>query len=498
VSAKKKKKIQPQPAKKILPQKKESTFCAILPTIIAVLVLAALIIKPQSLNKREMYSVDEMLYNMMANQMTVDLTDYNAIGYYDQAMKHNPGAHLPDYFKKPIFKHPPLYSVILMIPKRFGFIRLWHANYFSFYLSLLLSVAVYFITKWLYDDRTALFAFAIILIEPVTWICSLRVWMECSLALFMWLSLMFFVAGLKNDKHYIFSGIFLGCAMLTKYPGALVAPIIILFVVFFRPDVLKNKKFYLIFGIAGLMFLPWIIWNIRVYGDFFSTLLYHGNDVSIGKILGVIKTIIFSILAILVISGAGFVAYKGYFYKAQKLIFGTRWVRILIGALLICLLFSIKNIRQGAMESVLLNQLPPVSNLFPSIFADGPWFFYFEQLLKMSPFFILAYLAVFNIGSQKDGDKLLIISLAVIMSFYIIWGNYQSRYIVSAIPALIILAARSFWLLWILPEKINKPVFTKAMRIMLSGVFIYFVVKTLIVDMKVAAVLYGNGYYTYF
>ena len=49
--------------------------------------------------------------------------------------------------------------------------------------------------------------------------------MECVLSLLMNLSFFFFITGWKKENHFILSGVFLGLAALTKYVGALAAPV---------------------------------------------------------------------------------------------------------------------------------------------------------------------------------------------------------------------------------------------------------------------------------
>ena len=476
------------------PNKKESLFATLLPTLIVIVLLFSLFIKPRDINKRETYSVDEIILNRMANQVIVSLKDYNTISYYEDAKRRDPNWNLPDYFQKPLFKHPPVYCFLLTLPKRFGFRTLPGANYFSFCLALLLPLVVFFMAQKLYREAVSMLAFLFLSIEPVYWICSLRVWMECTLGIFMCLSLLFFVMGWKEEKYYPVSGIFLGLAMLTKYPGVLVAPIILTFSAIYKPELFRNKKFYMIFVTAFLLFLPWIIWNIDVYGNFLSNISIHSDRPFISKIVSLAKNPLIWLAGFAVIA----FSYKGYFAKAEKTVMNKRISGILAGALLLAFMFSLKGMQRSFMESFSLNALPPVSNMFPSIFGKEPWFFYFGQLLKMSPFYIFSYLGIFLINSKSDGDKLLLISVFFIFLFYIQWGNYQSRYILTAVPILALLGARTFFWLWDSVKNVKNLPLKRSLHYGLTFLLIYCMVKTIFVDVKVASMLLGQGYFTYF
>ena len=116
----------------------------------------------------------------------------------------------------------------------------------------------------------------------------------------------------------------------------------------------------------------------------------------------------------------------------------------------------------------------------------------------MSPLFILSYFGIFFFNSKSKGDKLLLISVFVILLFYIKWGNYQSRYILPALPALAILAVRSFFCLWDTLPRVKNLFWQRLCRGSLISLLTYFVLKTIIVDIKLSAALLGQGYFTYF
>ncbi|MFC1667485.1 glycosyltransferase family 39 protein [Candidatus Omnitrophota bacterium] len=479
----------------------------LLVALMFIVLLFSIFIKPKSLETRMILSFDEILYNKMANQIRIDLTDYNGLSFYKYIKRRNPNLTLPGYFTKPLFKHPPMYSLILTLPKRLGFEKPKEANYFSFYVALLLPFLAFFIAWQLFDKRTAFFAFLFLSIEPVYWLCSLRVWMGCTLTLFMYLSILFFILGWKNDKYYILSGVFLGFSLLTKYTGVLVAPIILIFAATYKPELFRNIKFYLIFIIAFLIFMPWIIWNIKVYGNFLSTIMFHkdtSTDILNKDALFMDKLTLLiekpHYMIFLLLSGLAmyWVAFKGYIARIEQGIRRNEILSVAAVVLFLIFIFSLKDVKQGFIETILLNKLPPISQDYPNPFINEPWSFYIGHFLKMSPIFILSYLGLFFLNSRNEGDKLLLVAVLLIFLFCIIWKGNQSRYALSAIFALTILASRSFFWFWDALGRIREIFFRRLLKSMSICVIFYFFLKTAIVGIKLTTTFGGEGYFTYF
>jgi len=485
--------------KKAKSNTKKPAFILIITFLIAIILLLSIFFKPIKLKSRELYSIDESLYNKIAAQLAVNIFDYNSFSYYEYIKVAKPQKEPPAYLKKPLFKHPPLYCLLLSIPKKLGLNAIAHVNYFSFYISLLLLIAVFFIAKKLYGNRIAFLAFLFLSIEPIYRICSLRLWLECTMVLFIYLALLFFVLGWKKNEYYSLSGLALGLGMLTKYPAALIVPVILIFSAIYKPELFKNIRFYMIFIIASLIFMPWVIWNIAVYGSFLQNLTMHGNSILITKIFSLFKNPGFIILLLFSLFAFCFAASKEYFVKIGQLIKKKNRSVFLIATLLLISLFSIKYMRQAFVESFLLDKVPLVTTLCPSIFAKEPWFFYLGRILQMSPLFILSYLSLYFMGSKLKEDKLLLITVFVTLLFYIGWGNYQSRYILAAIPALMILASRSFFWVWDKLGQVKKgPLSIEFLRSLLICLVGYFALKTLIIGKNLGMAFLGDYYFTYF
>ena len=78
-----------------------------------------------------------------------------------------------------------------------------------------------------------------------------------------------------NAKDWVILGIIVGLGCLNKYQTVLLVIPMAIWAGIFRPQVYKNKFFYIAFTIATLIFLPHFLWLIRY--DFFPLLYYNGE-----------------------------------------------------------------------------------------------------------------------------------------------------------------------------------------------------------------------------
>jgi hypothetical protein len=110
--------------------------------------------------------------------------------------------------------------------------------------------------------------------------------------------------------------------------------------------------------------------------------------------------------------------------------------------------------------------------------------------------YLFSYLSIFFILGKNKGDYLLLLSSAWVLIAFILLGNYQSRYILPAVPFLILLSAR--WLvwaydqlsLWTSPQTTGGILKSEIGRIFAKTIFIalvlYSLLKTLRVDWLIA------------
>ncbi len=143
---------------------------------------------------------------------------------------------------------------------------------------------VWSIGRMLYDEKTALLAFAMQAVSIQYFGCKQYASPEIPLSFFFTLCLYFFLKGhlYGNTRHYYFAAVSLGLSVLTKgYPYVIViGGIIILYLLIdsdfrwrgFREKALKLKPFAFI-GIVFLIGLSWIALMYVTHGNNFITVL---------------------------------------------------------------------------------------------------------------------------------------------------------------------------------------------------------------------------------
>ena len=127
-------------------------------------------------------------------------------------------------------------------------------------------LTLYIICKKAYGNIVASFAvFAIILnaefIEWTTWVAC-----ESLLILVSFLCIFFIMKGFKNNKYWIYAGIFAGLSYLTKGTSLLLLPgFVISAIIIYRLKILKNKFFWSFFIFFTLTASPLLIRNTVLY-----------------------------------------------------------------------------------------------------------------------------------------------------------------------------------------------------------------------------------------
>jgi len=205
---------------------------------------------------------DELVYSTLAEKMSKNPLDYTTSDTYFTSWG--------DYYKRPLFSHPPMYPFLLSIViKIYGrdFSKMAAINIVSHTVTL---VFVFLLAEELYDEKVAILASGFFALDPVGLILANRLWIEETLSMWIILSFYFFIRGKKNENNYYLSGVFLGLAFLTKasaYPMVLVY----LAMLGFKPKRIHIKAFL----ISILIFSPWILWNFKLGLNPFSFTYYN-------------------------------------------------------------------------------------------------------------------------------------------------------------------------------------------------------------------------------
>jgi len=403
---------------------------------LGLLTISAFFIRLENFKNSKSRSTDEIIYYTMAQQVKKNILNYNSIPYAQ--ILESEGRYIPEYLKRPLFKYPPLFVFMLAQSlKNFG-MSLISAAYISILSGALLVPIVYLLGSSIFNRSVGIISAFFLFIDPVSIVCSQKIWLETPLALFSILSVLFFIWGL-NQKYaflFIYSGICCGLATLTKYPGILLICIYFIYAFFYQRHLLRKGLFWLGIFIPFIMLTPWIMWNFEIYGTNFikSQILLHTTTEHLGQVFGKI---------LLIIGFLGLIAFILLLKKEnirsilslESYDKNDRLCVVLAIALGIVLITNL--IRAFQLTYI------PVVGWQIKMFYNEPPTFYLGRLLEFSLIYAFGYLAYFFRESiRNDGRSVIKLATVIYMIFYIFWGNYQSRYILVCIPFLLILSVQ--------------------------------------------------------
>jgi len=434
---------------------------------------------------------DEGVHIHLGSQLTKSLHSYHTKEIDETFLKG--GRKLPDYFKKPLFKHPPLYSYFISV----GY-RATHPSSLiqqckvavcvSILSGILLILLTFFLGRLIYNSKVAFVASLLMVIDPIHWLCSQRIWMETTLVLFMWLALFYILKAIKitpsdakirkSQMNFYLAGIFTGLALLTKSTAFFIYPITFSFILLANRNLFKNIHLWVGLLISLIFLLPWALWNLTVYGKRFliESLVVHNFIESL------------DLRDLLLLIGGGFflLLYLLFLHqRVTKIFSGIRFTRIIFPLLLIgglSFIFLRPYLLKGLGNMLNLRYLPPVGG-DPGFFINEPSFFYLRRVLELSPFYLFSFSGFLFLLKPTPEDLLLIMAAFLILLVSSLWGNYQCRYILSVVPPLLILAAKSINWIW---EKV-KNIVNHKLRLTASISFlmmiVFVLIKTLMIDL---------------
>lgn len=444
--------------------------------ILTALTVSAFFIRLENFKNTRARTIDEIVYFRMAVQMSQNPADYNTISYGKELQAG--GRELPEYFFQPLFKHPPVFSLL----------NAWMVRLFgpmlvsSFYISLLSGVLaiplVYLLGRLIFSELVGLLAAVFMYLDPVSIMSSQKVWMDSPIAFFTLLSVVFFAYALKTQKNtfYLLTGLAAGLAMLTKYTGGLILIIYVLYACAYKRNLFTQKSFLISLALPFMMLIPWIVWNFQVYGE--NTIQLQSQlEPMVGKLIHY-----FPFLAAVIFIVTGVI----WFYRKQIMTKisdrdqlknpsynqGSQENKLLEKASVIVVIFFLLLLSEQIKNAFQLTHVPFVT-WYQGAFSGEPPTFYFGKLIEYFPVYIFAFISILSFHRQEnDKAPLIRISAMVIILFFIAWGNYQSRYIASSLPFLLILAADMIVRLF---QRIHQFHFILARGIASAGLVIFLV-----------------------
>ena len=448
--------------------------------IIILLMLLGFSLRIQGFYRPHWFTFDERVYTSLSCQLNRNPFNYSSKPIYNYYI--NQGRYLPDYLNKPLFKHPPLFCYLGSAMQKLTNKEFLGSYLPSLFFGLALIPLVFCVASQLFNKQCGILAAFLVTLDPTIWLCSQKIWLETIVTFFMFLAFYFLIKATINEKSktFFFAGVATGLAMLSKMSGVLILFFALGFIAIYKPALYKKKSLWIYLVTSFAIYSPWIIWNYIVYRDkFVYNFITIQGELSHTFYLKITLTII----AVLILK----VLYK---YKDKLLqhlpkINLQKIKLLIIPAVLI--IFINPYMLEGIFNSLNLYYIPK-TGWAVGIFCREPALFYLRRLVELSPFYLIALLGMFAIGKLPMKYRALYAWSFFILGIFIIHGNYQSRYILPATPALLILAAAFI-------IKIKKFITTyyekkRNCRIILFFLFalfiLFFFIKTLIINLNLS------------
>jgi hypothetical protein len=223
----------------------------------------------------------------------------------------------------------------------------------------------------------------------------------------------------------------------------LITLVIAMYCLLYHRNLFANKKFQFSLLAPFLLLAPWFYWNYRVYG--IMSVLKHKEAQS------VITKLIAYMPVMLPIAGILFLLFyalnkrnKRFPSEAKLTDKGAQQGSVKYLSVLAPAVFFILIVPEQFLHSLQFTFLPTHS-WQQGIFFGEPPSFYFGRMLEFSPLYIFSFMTILLYhSSEKIETPFIRMCAMIILLFFIFWGNYQSRYILSSLPFFILLGAQ--WL----------------------------------------------------
>ena len=185
---------------------------------------------------------------------------------YSFLFSHKDLTH-PDDWWEPLF--PYTIAAFFMI---FGQ-SLFTAKFTSFVFGVLTIPLVFYVGRRIFDDKVGLLASLFIAINPYHIFYSGFILKEVLYSFIFLATVFMFYSAYRTDKtlYWIFSGLLIGLAYLTRYNAALLLliPFVILFISK-KLEYARTRNFIISLVVISIVLLPWALYTY----DYFGTPLY--------------------------------------------------------------------------------------------------------------------------------------------------------------------------------------------------------------------------------
>ena len=179
--------------------------------------------------------------------------------------------------------HPPMVAYLIKATTFFGDDPMW----IRLAAPLMMSGSAYILyklSKKMFDEKTAIYAFYIFLSALVVQGGSTLITPDIPMT-FFWIATLYcayiFIA--EEDKKYaLLTGIFAGMLLLSKYTGVLLLVSLVIYILLYKRSLLKDRYLYFAILLALIVFSPVIYWNYL--HDFISFKFQLGHGIAEEKV----------------------------------------------------------------------------------------------------------------------------------------------------------------------------------------------------------------------
>jgi hypothetical protein len=181
------------------------------------------------------------------------------------------------------FDHPPMVAYLIKLTTLFGDSPL-EVRLAAPLLMAASAWLLYKLAATLFDEKTARYTFYIFLTGVIVQAGATIITPDIPL-IFFW-SLTLYVAWLyiegRGHRYAILTGIFAGALLMSKYTGVLLLASIVIYILLYRRDLLKDRYLYIATVLCFVVFAPVIYWNYL--HDFISFKFQLGHGIAQEKV----------------------------------------------------------------------------------------------------------------------------------------------------------------------------------------------------------------------
>ncbi len=455
--------------------------------VLLALAVSAFVIRWDNVQKSRNWTIDEIVYARMARQMRENPYAYNTIAYgHDLASTGRP---LPDYFFAPLYKHPPVFTAAIAGTFRLLGTHFKYAILPSLIMGVLAIPVIYLLGSLVFSRSIGLLAALLLWMDPVSIICSQKIWPDSMIAFFTLLAVTGFAwAVIKNAPGgFVVAGIATGLAINTKYSAGLILVVFIGYAVLYNRGLFRQPVFRISMALPILMLTPWILWNVAVYGsnNILSEVSHHDEVLALVNLIGQQAAVIMVAFVILALLSLVITKVKKTSTPAAVRTPRSRDL-LQYTSYVIAILLA-----HAVLKTFILNSLSidhaPTTTWQQSFFRYEPPVFYFGRLIEFNLVYLFGFIGLFTFHPRDPKESGLIrLSAGAIIIFFILWGNFQSRYILPSIPFMLLLSSHMIVKAWDAANRLEHLVPRLAVKGSLAAVILYAVMKTALLNAVVS------------